>query len=166
MQTSSYRAAFKSGWIVLALVFAMPLSLSAQQTPFAAALKSTSTMPVAPASSPMAFSTTTTHRMERPHRFWDNENKFLFVSMAALGTADFFVTRANLASGGHELNPITGVLSGSTPGLAANFALQTSGVIGVSYFFHRTGHHRLERLTSVVNIGGSATAVGYDLAHR
>jgi hypothetical protein len=39
-------------------------------------------------------------------------------------------------------------------------------VIGLSYFFHKTGHHKLERLVSVVNIGSSAGAVSYGLAHR
>lgn len=100
------------------------------------------------------------------HRFWDRQNRFLFAANAGMATADFFVTRANLRSGGQELNPITRVLSGSTPGLAANFALETSGVIGLSYVFHKTGHHRLERATSLLNLGGSASAVAYGLAHR
>ena len=83
-----------------------------------------------------------------------------------MATADFFVTRANLQSGGKELNPVTRVFSGSTPGLAANFALETGVVIGLSYIFHKTGHHKLERATSWVNLGGSAGAVAYGLTHR
>ena len=71
-----------------------------------------------------------------------------------------------LASGGKELNPITRIMSGSTPGLAANFALEASGVMAISYLFHRTGHHELERLTSVLNIGGSVGAVAYGQTHR
>jgi len=101
-----------------------------------------------------------------PHRFWDRENSLLFASAGAAAAADFCVTRANLASGGKELNPLTRVFAGSTPALATNFALETAGVVGVSYIFHKTGHHQLERLTSFVNIGASATAVGYSLAHR
>ena len=54
----------------------------------------------------------------------------------------------------------------STPALAVNFVGETAGVIGLSYFFHKTGHHKLERLVSVVNIGSSAGAVSYGLAHR
>ena len=100
------------------------------------------------------------------HRFWDRENAFLFAATGGMATADFFVTHANLASGGHELNPLTRPFAGSTPLLAANFAMETAGVIGVSYLFHKTGHHRLERAVSFVDIGGSAAAVGYDLAHR
>ena len=83
-----------------------------------------------------------------------------------MSAADFAVTNANLQSGGRELNPVTRVFSGSTAGLAANFAGETAGVIGLSYFFHKTGHHKLERMTSVVNIGASAVAVTYGLTHR
>jgi hypothetical protein len=83
-----------------------------------------------------------------------------------LDGADFAVTRANLQSGGQELNPIVRVFGRSTAGLAANFAGEGAGTVALSYFFHRTGHHKLERMVSVVNIGGSATAVGYGLAHR
>ena len=100
------------------------------------------------------------------HRFWDRENRTLFTFVAGAAAADFCVTRANLANGGKELNPVTRVLSGSTPGLAANFALETAGVIGASYMFHKMGHHKLERVTSVVNIGASFGAVGYGLSHR
>jgi hypothetical protein len=101
-----------------------------------------------------------------PHRFWDKENCALFVTVAAFSAADFAVTRANLQDGGRELNPVTRIFSGSTTGLAVNFAGETAGVIGLSYYFHKTGHHRLERLTPLINFGGSAFAVAYDLSHR
>ena len=101
-----------------------------------------------------------------PHKFWDRENRILFAATGGLATADFFVTRSNLARGGRELNPLTRPFTRNTPALAANFAIETGSVMGVSYFFHKTGHHKLERLTSVVDIGGSAFAVGYGLTHR
>jgi hypothetical protein len=100
------------------------------------------------------------------HRFFDRDNTVLFATSAAFSTADFVVTRSNLNSGGQELNPVTRVFSGSTAGLAMNFVGETAGVVGLSYFFHRTGHHRLERAVSMVNIGSSAVAVGFGLAHR
>src|ERR1700686_769700 len=100
------------------------------------------------------------------HRFWDRENSLLFATSFAFSTADFFVTRNNLHDGGQELNPVTRLFAGSTAGLGVNFAGETAGVIGLSYFFHKTGHHKLERMVSVVNIGSSAGAVGYGLAHR
>lgn len=100
------------------------------------------------------------------HHFWDNENRLLFSTVAAFSAADFAATRANLASGGKELNPITRVFAGSTAALATNFAGETAGVIGLSYFFHRTGHHKLERITPIANVAASAFAVAYDLTHR
>ena len=100
------------------------------------------------------------------HRFWDGENSALFALNAGAAAADFCVTRANLANGGQELNPVTRIMTGSTPALAANFALETGGVIGVSYLFHKTGHHRLERVTSMVNFSGSVVAVAYGATHR
>jgi hypothetical protein len=100
------------------------------------------------------------------HKFWDNENRALFTTVATLSAADFALTRSILQNGGKELNPVTRLFSGSTAGLAANFAGQTAGIIGLSYFFHRTGHHQLERLTPMLNIGASAFAVVYDLNHR
>jgi hypothetical protein len=100
------------------------------------------------------------------HKFWDNENRVLFAGVAALSAADFAVTRSILQDGGKELNPVTRVFSGSTAGLAANFAGQTAGIIGLSYLFHKTGHHQLERITPMLNIGASAFAVVYDLNHR
>jgi len=100
------------------------------------------------------------------HSFWDRENRVLFAANGAAATADFFVTHANLASGGRELNPATRLFAGSTPMLASNFALETAGVIGVSYLFHKTGHHNLERLTSILNASVSSGAVMFDLTHR
>ena len=100
------------------------------------------------------------------HRFWDRENTFLFATSAAFSTADFFVTRNNLRNGGQELNPVTRVFSGSTAGLAVNFAGEAVGVVAVSYVFHKTGHHKLERAVSLLNIGSSASAVTFDVLQR
>lgn len=100
------------------------------------------------------------------HKFWDRENKVLFFAAATLNGADFAITRSNLQGGGRELNPVVRIVGRSTAGLAVNFAGETAGVMSVSYFFHKTGHHKLERWVSIVNISSSAGAVGYDLAHR
>jgi len=100
------------------------------------------------------------------HSFWDRQNKVLLVSLVAANTADFAVTRSNLQNGGQELNPVVRIFGRSSAGLAVNFAGETAGVVGLSYLFHKTGHHRMERLVSYINIGASAGAVGYGLAHR
>jgi hypothetical protein len=100
------------------------------------------------------------------HRFWDRENRLLFASVAASNTLDFAVTYSNLQDGGRELNPITRLFTGSTATLALNFVGETAGVMGISYFFHRTGHHRLERLTPIVDTCISGAAVTYGMTHR
>lgn len=99
------------------------------------------------------------------HRFWDRENSILFATNAAFSTADFIATRNNLRKGGQELNPVTRVFAGSTAGLAVNFAGEAVGVVGLSYLFHKTGHHKLERAVSILNIGSSAMAVTFDVRH-
>lgn len=100
------------------------------------------------------------------HRFWDRKNTLLFAATAGLNTVDFFATRNNLRNGGQELNPLTRPFARSTAGLAANFAGETAGVIGLSYLFHRSGHHKLERAVSILNVGASATAVTFDIVHH
>lgn len=100
------------------------------------------------------------------HRFWDGENIALFTASAALAATDFTVTRENLQSGGRELNPVVRVFGRSTAGLALNFAGEAAGGVGLSYLFHRTHHHRLERIVSMVNISTSAGAVTYGMTHR
>jgi hypothetical protein len=100
------------------------------------------------------------------HRFWDRKNSFLFATTAALSTADLLVTRNNLQNGGQELNPVTRAFSSSTAGLTANFVGETAAVIGLSYLFHKSGHHKFERATTILNIGASATAVTFDVVHH
>jgi len=102
----------------------------------------------------------------RDHRFWDRQNSLLFATSAAFSAADFVVTRDNLRSGGQELNPAVGVFGHSSAGLAMNFVGETAGVIGLSYIFHKTGHHKLERAVSMLNTGASAAAVTFGMTHR
>ncbi len=134
--------------------------------PFATVLAMKSFRPAGPSGIAPALLVTVPRTKTAPHPFWDRENRTLFAINGALAGADFYTTHRNLGSSGKELNPVARMFAGSTPGLAANFALETGGVIGVSYLFHRTGHHKLERVTSYVNLGASAFAVGYGLAHH
>jgi len=161
MQTK-YSAAFKYGTATLLFILAVSVLASSQEVSLALL------QPAALQPSPVVRNTPVERLPIAPseHRFWDKQNVFLFGAVAGMSAADFAVTNANLQSGGRELNPVTRVFSGSTAGLAANFAGETAGVIGLSYFFHKTGHHKLERMTSLVNIGASAVAVTYGMAHR
>lgn len=100
------------------------------------------------------------------HRFWDKRNIVLFTAAAALNGADFAATRANLQSGGQELNPVVRIFGRSTAGLAVNFFGETASMVAISYFLHKTDHHRLERMASMVNIGTSSAAASYSLTHH
>lgn len=130
------------------------------QQPSVAALNSESAE-----ASPAIVSTPAPQTGEQ-HKFWDKKNWVLFTAVAATSAADFAVTRANLRNGGQELNPVTRLFGRGTTGLALNFAGETAGSVGLSYFFHKTGHHKMERIVSFVSIGGSTAAVSFDLAHR
>ena len=104
---------------------------------------------------------------ESPHRFWDTENKALFLIHAGVETTDFVVTHRNLAAGGHEMNPLGRSLCESgTAGQAAFFGMRTAGATGISYLFHRTNHHRLERAATIFMISDSGYGVGYSIANR
>jgi hypothetical protein len=153
---------FRLSPVVLVLSVASCPALHAQ------ALLASAPLPDAPTpfveAAPPVFITPSHVSVE--HRFWDRQNGVLFVAAAALNGADFAVTRANLQSGGQELNPMVRLFGRSTAGLAANFVGETAGVVGLSYFFHKTGHHKLERAVALVNIGSSAGAVTFGLTHR
>jgi hypothetical protein len=171
MSTNSFRICSRPMILTLVLVFVASGTILAQESPFAASMRTTLVEParIEPVRIEPMSPSPLVQRPDLPeatHRFWDRDNRILFATVGAMSTADFFVTRANLARGGPELNPVTRVFSGSTAGLALNFAGETAGSIGISYLFHKTGHHKLERITSLVNIGSSAGAIGYGLAHR
>jgi hypothetical protein len=166
MRTNWVGAILKYGPVVLLAVLGLsPLAVS-QETSVAMLLPdAVQPTPMTPA--PMnAFQPATLPEVPSQHRFWDRENSFLFAANTAFSAADFVITRDNLRAGGQELNPVTRVFSNSTAGLAVNFAGETIGVVGLSYFFHKTGHHKLERAVSMLNLGASASAVTFDLAHR
>jgi hypothetical protein len=156
------------GLVTAMLLFLMTLGGSARAQEVALALlqpeaiarESMSPQPIVIAAQP-----TTLPEAPR-HRFWDRQNSVLFATSAAFSTSDFFVTRANLQNGGQELNPVTRMFGSSSTGLAVNFIGENVGVIGISYLFHKTGHHKLERAVSMLNIGSSAAAVTFGLTHR
>lgn len=101
------------------------------------------------------------------HKFWDRQNKALFFIHASLETTDFAITHYNLANGGRELNPMGRSLCESgTPGQVVFFAGRTVGTLGISYAFHKTGHHKIERAFTTYMIGDSAYGVTYSLVHR
>jgi hypothetical protein len=61
----------------------------------------------------------------------------------------------------HEVNPmVAGLINSRTvAGDVTAGVLAESLTVGIAYLFHRTGHHRLERLVPVVSATGNVTAI-------
>jgi hypothetical protein len=89
------------------------------------------------------------------HRFWDRENILLFSGVAIFRGLDYASTRNMQARGRKEILLAPEVVNND----AAFASLEAAGTmtsIGVSYIFHRTGHHKLERWMSIGHIGVAA----------
>ena len=86
------------------------------------------------------------------HRFWDKENDLLFAGVAAARTLDYFST-LNMRRRGRQEIFLTNEAVDNHAGFAFIEAGATGVSIGASYLFHRYGHHKLERWTSIVHIG-------------
>jgi hypothetical protein len=86
------------------------------------------------------------------HKFWDKENILLFAGVGAARGLDYASTLNIRRRGINE-----GLLNNATVDNHAAFAAievaTTAASVGLSYIFHATGHHRLERWTSYVHIG-------------
>jgi hypothetical protein len=86
------------------------------------------------------------------HRFWDRENDLLFAAVSA-GRALDYASTLNLRRRGIDEIFLTNSIVDNHPLFGGIEAAATAASIGVSYLFHRTGHHRLERWTSAVHFG-------------
>jgi hypothetical protein len=86
------------------------------------------------------------------HHFWDRENDVLFGGVAAARTLDYFST-LNMRRRGRQEIFLTNDVVDNHAGFAAIEAASTGVSVGAAYLFHRYGHHKLERWTSVVHIG-------------
>ena len=90
------------------------------------------------------------------HRFWDQTNDWLFAGVAASRTLDYFST-LNMRARGRQEILLTNDVVDNHAAFAAIEAAGTATSIGVSYLFHRYGHHKLERWTSIIHIGLTST---------
>jgi hypothetical protein len=84
------------------------------------------------------------------HAFWDRENDLLFAAVGASRTLDYFST-LNFRRRGRNEALLTNDIVDNHAAFASIEAAATVASIGVSYLFHRTHHHRLERWTSIVH---------------
>jgi hypothetical protein len=90
------------------------------------------------------------------HRFWDRTNDSLFAGVAASRTLDYFST-LNMRRRGRQEILLTNDAVDNHAAFAAIEAAATGVSIGASYLFHRYGHHKLERWTSIVHVGLATT---------
>src|SRR5271168_1942995 len=93
---------------------------------------------------------------ERTHRFWDEENDWLFAGVGASRTLDYFST-LNMRRRGRQEIFLTNDVVDNHAAFATIEASATGVSIGAAYLFHRYGHHKLERWTSITHIGLTTT---------
>jgi hypothetical protein len=95
-------------------------------------------------------------KQSQEHRFWDKQNDWLFAGVGAARTFDYFST-LNLRRRGDQEIFLTNDVVDNHAAFAAIEAAGTGVSIGASYLFHRYGHHKLERWTSIVHFGLATT---------
>jgi hypothetical protein len=86
------------------------------------------------------------------HKFWDRENDLLFGTVAA-GRALDYASTLDLRHRGIDEAFLTNSIVDNHALFAGIEVAATAASVGVSYIFHRTGHHRLERWTSAIHAG-------------
>lgn len=98
------------------------------------------------------------------HRFWDRTNLMLFSGVAVFRGLDYASTRNMQARGREEILLPDDVVNNSA-GFASLEAAGTAASVGLSYWMHRAGHHKIERWISVVhiNVTGFGVARNYAL---
>lgn len=85
-----------------------------------------------------------------PHRFWDRQNDLLFAGVGASRALDYSST-LNMRRRGRQEILLTNDVVDNHPAFAAIEAAATGVSVGVSYLFHHSGHHKLERWTSIIH---------------
>lgn len=102
-----------------------------------------------------------------PHAFWDGTNILLFTGVGVFRGLDYASTRNFQARGREEVLTPDDVVNNSA-GFASLEAAGTAASVGLSYWMHRAGHHKLERWISIVHIGvtGFGVARNYSLKSK
>lgn len=95
---------------------------------------------------------------EPEHRFfWDRWNTPLFAGVIAVQGLDYASTRYFRDRGKDEWL-LTNSLVDNKTAFAATEVAAAGAAIGLSYLFHRTGHHALERWAAGVYVGFGLTS--------
>ena len=98
------------------------------------------------------------------HPFWDRTNILLFTGVGVFRGLDYASTR-NFQARGREEVLIPDDIVNNSAGFASLEAAGTAASVGLSYWMHRAGHHKIERWISIVHIGvtGFGVARNYSL---
>lgn len=101
------------------------------------------------------------------HRFWDRTNILLFSGVAVFRGLDYASTRNFQARGRTEILIPDDVVNNSA-GFAGLEAASAATSVGVSYIFHRTGHHKMERWLSIghISVTGFGVVWNYSLESK
>ena len=86
------------------------------------------------------------------HRFWDKTNLLLFGGVVGARYFDYGSTIWMRNRGVNEWLLTNEIVDNHAAFAAIEFAGAAASV-GISYAFHRTGHHKIERAVSIVHIG-------------
>ncbi len=86
-----------------------------------------------------------------PHAFWDRTNILLFSGVAVFRGLDYASTR-NFQARGREEVLIPDDIVNNSAAFASLEAAATLTSVGLSYWMHRAGHHKLERWISIGHI--------------
>lgn len=98
------------------------------------------------------------------HRFWTPEKKVSVGIFAGLIATDAITTQHGLNHGFHEANPLMRpFVTHGVAGEAAGSALGFGAGLGAVYFLHRTHHHKAERITMHLLIGGESVIVARNI---
>lgn len=126
---------------LLATGLLAPTVAEAQQTapPNHGQVSATAPLPEAPSQTP-------------PHAFWDRTNIVLFSGVAVFRGLDYASTR-NFQARGREEVLIPDDIVNNSAAFATLEAAGTLASVGLSYWMHRAGHHKIERWISIGHIG-------------
>lgn len=101
------------------------------------------------------------------HAFWNRTNAYLFAGIAVMRTLDYTST-INMQARGREEILLPDDVVNNRAGFAALEAAGTATSIGISYIFHKTGHHKLEQWVSIghISVAGFGAARNYALKSK
>ena len=134
---------------LLVLVFFLTTSLLSARPAVAQSMVESSPVPAGAAAQTQAHPD---QPLPQPHAFWDRTNILLFSGVGIFRGLDYASTRNFQARGRDEILIPDDVVNNSA-GFASLEAAGTAASVGLSYWMHRIGHHKIERWISIVHIG-------------